>query len=33
LKRERETAGFEPVPTTALRLSWKGVKPFGEEGL
>ena len=33
VNRERKAAGFEPVPTSALRLSRKGVKPFGEESL
>jgi len=30
VNRERKAAGFEPVPITSLRLSRKGVKPFGE---
>jgi len=31
LNRARRVAGLEPVPTSSLRLSRKGVKPFGEE--
>jgi hypothetical protein len=31
LNRARGVAGLEAVPTSALRLSRKGVKPFGEE--
>ena len=30
LNRARHTAGLEPVPTSSLRLSRMGVKPFGE---
>lgn len=31
LNRARHTAGLEPVPVSALRLSRKGVKPFEED--
>lgn len=31
LNRARRVAGLETVPSSALRLSRKGVKPFGEE--
>jgi hypothetical protein len=32
VNRARKTAGLEVVPTSALRLSRKGVKPFEKQG-